>query len=45
MIERGEDYAVARPSTDPQKLRAPELRAGMPSRRGQKGRVAAYSLK
>src|SRR5581483_2009247 len=45
MIERGEDYAYARPSLTAQKLRALELRAGMPSRRGQKGKAAAYSLK
>ncbi len=45
MIERGEDYAFARPSLTDKKLRALELRAGMPSRRGQKGKAAAYSLK
>ena len=45
MIERGEDYAYARPSLTEKKLRALELRAGMPSRRGQKGKAAAYSLK
>ena len=45
MIERGEDYAYARPSLTAQKLRALELKAGMPSRRGQKGKAAAYSLK
>src|SRR6185437_8308398 len=45
MIERGEDYAFARPSLTDKKLRALELRAGMPSRRGQKGNAAAYSLK
>lgn len=45
MIERGEDYAFARPSLTDTKLRALELRAGMPSRRGQKGKAAAYSLK
>jgi hypothetical protein len=31
--------------TPVQKLRALELRAGMPSRRGQKGKAASYSLK
>ena len=41
MIERGEDYAFARPSLTEKKLRALELRAGMPSRRGQKGTAAA----
>ncbi len=40
LIIKREDYAFARPS-----LRALELRAGMPSRRGQKGKAAAYSLK
>ena len=45
MIERSEDYAFARPSLTDKKLRALELRAGMPSRRGQKGKAAAYSLK
>jgi transposase len=34
MITKGEDYAFARPSLTAQKLRALELRAGMPSRRG-----------
>jgi transposase len=42
---KGEDYAFARPSLTAQKLRRLELRAGMPSRRGQKGAAAAYSLK
>jgi transposase len=45
MIIKGEDYAFARPSLTEQKLRKLELRAGMPSRRGQKGRAAGYSLK
>ena len=45
MIERGEDYAFARQSLTEKKLRALELRAGMPSRRGQKGNAANYSLK
>ena len=45
MITRGEDYAFARPSLTAKKLRALELKAGMPSRRGQKGTAAAYSLK
>ena len=45
MISRGEDYAFARPSLTAKKLRALELKAGMPSRRGQKGTAAAYSLK
>ena len=45
MIERGEDYAYARPSLTEKKLRALELRAGMPSRQGRKGTAAKYSLK
>ncbi len=45
MIERGEDYAYARSSLTEKKLRKLELRAGMPSRRGQKGHASAYNLK
>src|SRR3954452_3114305 len=45
MITRGQDYAFARPSLTAKKLRALELKAGKPSRRGQKGRAAGYSLK
>lgn len=45
MISRGEDYAFARPSLTAKKLRALELKAGTPSRRGQKGSAAAYSLR
>ena len=45
MITRAEDYAFARPSLTAKKLRALELKAGMQSRRGQKGAAAAYSLK
>jgi hypothetical protein len=45
LITSGEDYAFQRPSLTEKKLRALELRAGMPSRRGQKGKAAAYSLK
>ena len=45
LIARGEDYAFQRPSLTAKKLRALELRAGMPSRRGQKGKAAAYSLR
>ena len=45
MLERGEDYAFARPTLTDKKLRALELRAGMPSHRGRKGKAAAYSLK
>jgi transposase len=45
MITRGEDYAFARPSLTAKKLRALELKAGRPSRRGRKGTAAGYSLK
>ena len=45
LIIKGEDYAFARPSLTDKKLRALELRAGRPSRRGQKGKAAAHSLK
>jgi hypothetical protein len=45
LVVKGEDYAFQRPSLTAKKLRALELRAGLPSRRGQKGRAAAYSLK
>jgi hypothetical protein len=44
MITKGQDYAFQRPSLTAQKLRALELRAGMPARRGQKGKAASYSL-
>src|SRR5215217_6155956 len=45
LVIKGEDYAFARPSLTAKKLRALELKAGKPSRRGQKGSAAAYSLK
>jgi transposase len=45
MITRREDYAFARPSLTANKRRALELKAGVPSRRGQKGTAAGYSLK
>jgi transposase len=45
MIERGQDYAFARPSLTEKKLRKLELRAGMPSHRGRKGKSAGYNLK
>ena len=45
LVTKHEDYAFARPSLTAQKLRRLELRAGLPSRRGQKGKAAAYSLK
>jgi transposase len=45
LVAGGQDYAFARPSLTDKKLRALELRAGLPPRRGQRGRAAAYSLK
>lgn len=45
LISKGEDYAYGRPSLLAQKLRRLELRAGMPSRRGQRGSTHAYNLK
>jgi transposase len=45
LLSRGEDYAYARPSLVAQKLRALELAAGAPSRRGQRGSSYAYNLK
>jgi transposase len=45
LVVKGQDYAFARPSLTQQKLRALELRAGHPPRRGRKGTAAAYSLK
>jgi transposase len=45
LVTNDEDYALARPSLTIKKRRALELQAGLPSRRGQKGRAAAYSLK
>jgi len=45
LIAKGEDYAYGRPSLLAQKLRRLELRAGMPSRRGQRGSTHAYNLK
>jgi transposase len=45
LVVGGQDYAYGRPSLLAQKLRALELRAGMPSRRGQRGSTHAYNLK
>jgi transposase len=45
LITNSEDYAFARPSLTAQKLRRLELRAGLPSKRGRKGKAAGYSLK
>src|SRR6266542_3327427 len=45
LVVKGQDYAFQRPSLTDKKLRALELRAGLPPRRGQKGSAAAYSLK
>jgi transposase len=45
LVVSDQDYAFQRPSLTDKKLRALELRAGLPPRRGQKGKAAAYSLK
>ena len=45
LIRTDTDYAFARPSLTAKKHRALELRAGHPSRRGQRGTAAAYSLR
>jgi transposase len=45
LVVKEQDYAFARPSLTAQKLRALEPRAGLPARRGQKGRAAGYALK
>jgi len=45
MITRDQDYAFARPSLTAKKLRALQLKAGLPARRGQKGSAAGYSLR
>ena len=45
LVTKGQDYAFARPSLTAQKLRRLELKAGLPSKRGQKGKAAGYSLK
>jgi transposase len=44
LIVTREDYAYQRPSLTAQKLRALELRAGMPSHRGQRGSTHAYNV-
>jgi hypothetical protein len=45
LIIKDENYAYGRPSLLAQKLRRLELRAGMPSRRGQRGSTHPYNLK
>jgi transposase len=45
LIISGEDYAYAQPSLVAHKRRKLELRAGLPSARGQKGKASGYSLK
>ena len=44
LIISGEDYAYAQPSLVAHNRRKLELRAGLPSARGQKGKSAGYSL-
>ena len=43
LVIKDEDYAFGRPSLTEKKLRALELRAGMPSHRGKKGKAAAHN--
>ncbi len=43
LLKRGEDYAWVRPALHAKKLRDLQLRAGHPSRRGQRGAAHAYS--
>jgi transposase len=45
LVIKSEDYAFARASLTEKKLRKLQLRAGMPSQRGRKGKSAAYNLK
>jgi hypothetical protein len=45
MLSRREDYAYARPSLVTQKRRTLELKAGAPSRRGQRGSTYRYNLR
>ena len=45
LIISGENYAYAQPSLVAHKRRKLELRAGLPSARGQKGKSAGYSLR
>src|SRR6185503_13035277 len=44
LMIKGEDYAFAQPSLVAHKQRKLELRAGLPSSRGHKGKTAGYSL-
>ncbi len=45
LLVRGETYAWARPALHARKLRRAELKAGLPSRRGQRGSAADYAVK
>ena len=45
MITKEEDYGPPSCLADDEEAPGAELRAGMPARRGQKGKAAAYSLK
>lgn len=44
LVIKDQDYAFARPSLTEKKRRALELRAGMPARRGRKGKAAGHNL-
>ena len=45
LMAKGEDYAFAQPSLIAHKRRKLELRAGLPSAHGRKGKASGYSLK
>jgi hypothetical protein len=44
LVIKDQDYAFARPSLTNKKMRALELRAGMPAHRGKKGTAASHNL-
>ena len=44
MLTKGEDYAWARPALMARKMRNLELAAGLPAKRGQRGRTYDYNL-
>jgi transposase len=45
LLRKNEDYAWVRPGLHAKKLRSLELRAGLPSRRGQRGAASGYNLR
>jgi hypothetical protein len=44
LLTKGQDYDWVRPALHAKKIRALELRAGLPERRGQRGRSYDYNL-